>query len=153
LVFQDNVFPVRKKTFSPTAEGKLTLFRNVGMKPSLSDPELIHAAPAGDLAAFEELTPRPERRNYLLAYRLLQSPHDAEEVTQPAFLGAEKHHLVFMLCDVQGLSVKESAPLLGLSEANVKVRLLRARLQLREHVTRTLGDPATRIIRPPHHHE
>jgi hypothetical protein len=27
----------------------------------------------------------------------------------------------------------------------VKVRLLRARLQLREHLTRTLGDPQTRI--------
>ena len=59
----------------------------------------------------------------------------------------EKHRLVFLLRDVEGLSVKETAEALGLSEANTKVRLLRARLQLREHLTRSLGDPATRVIR------
>jgi RNA polymerase sigma-70 factor (ECF subfamily) len=64
----------------------------------------------------------------------------------------EKHRLVFLLRDVEGLSVKEAAEALGLSEVNVKVRLLRARLQLREQLTRTLGDPATRVVRPPHSH-
>lgn len=59
----------------------------------------------------------------------------------------EKHRLVFLLRDMEGLSVKETAETLDLSEANVKVRLLRARLQLREHLTKSLGDPATRIIR------
>jgi len=53
----------------------------------------------------------------------------------------EKHRLVFLLRDVEGLSVKETAAALDLSEANVKVRLLRARLQLRELLTRKLGDP------------
>ena len=47
----------------------------------------------------------------------------------------EKHRLVFLLRDVEGLSVKEAAEALGLSEANTKVRLLRARLQLREELT------------------
>jgi RNA polymerase sigma-70 factor, ECF subfamily len=64
----------------------------------------------------------------------------------------EKHRLVFLLRDVEGLSVKETAEALGLSEANTKVRLLRARLQLREALTRTLGDPARRLVRGPHHH-
>ena len=59
----------------------------------------------------------------------------------------EKHRLVFLLRDVEGMSVKETADALGLGESNVKVRLLRARLQLREHLTRTLGDPQTRIER------
>lgn len=63
----------------------------------------------------------------------------------------EKHRLVFVLRDVEGLSVRETAATLGVSEANVKVRLLRARLQLRERLTRTLGDPATRVVRSPHH--
>jgi RNA polymerase sigma-70 factor, ECF subfamily len=62
----------------------------------------------------------------------------------------EKHRLVFILRDVQGLSVKETAQALALSEANVKVRLLRARLALREQLTRVLGDPATRL--EPHRH-
>ena len=63
----------------------------------------------------------------------------------------DKHRLVFLLRDIEGLSVKETAEALGLSEANTKVRLLRARLQLREHLTRTLGDPASRVIRTHHH--
>jgi RNA polymerase sigma-70 factor (ECF subfamily) len=53
----------------------------------------------------------------------------------------ENHRVVFLLRDVEGMSVKETADSLGLSEANVKVRLLRARLQLRERLTRKLGDP------------
>ena len=65
----------------------------------------------------------------------------------------EKHRLVFLLRDVEGMSVKETADALGLSESNVKVRLLRARLQLREHLTRTLGDPRTRLERAPHPHD
>ena len=64
----------------------------------------------------------------------------------------EKHRLVFLLRDVEGLSVKETAETLGLSEANTKVRLLRARLQLRELLTRTLGDPERRVVRTPHEH-
>lgn len=63
----------------------------------------------------------------------------------------ERHRLVFLLRDVEGFSVKETAESLGLSEANVKVRLLRARLQLREQLTQALGDPATRLIRAPDH--
>jgi RNA polymerase sigma-70 factor, ECF subfamily len=64
----------------------------------------------------------------------------------------EKHRLVFLLRDVEGLSVKETAKALGLSEANTKVRLLRARLQLREELTRTLGDPGRRVERAAHEH-
>ncbi len=65
----------------------------------------------------------------------------------------EKHRLVFILRDVEGLSVKETAEALGLSEANVKVRLLRARLQLREQMTRAFGDPGRRYEPHPHDHE
>ncbi len=212
---------------------------HIAMITELTDAELVHAAKAGDLAAFEELATRHERQIYSLAYRILQNPHDAEDVTQQAFLSAvenlakfreessfatwlyriatfaalkvirkrkgldtlsleettepredygsiphpeyiadwkqspeqlvernetqrllddalakldEKHRLVFVLRDVEGLSVAETAEALGLTESNVKMRLLRARLQLREELTRTLGDPATRIVRGHHHH-
>ncbi len=63
----------------------------------------------------------------------------------------EKHRVVFLLRDVEGLSVKETAEALGLSEANTKVRLLRARLQLREFLTRRLGDQS-RTVLPGHSH-
>jgi len=62
----------------------------------------------------------------------------------------EKHRLVFLLRDVQGLSVRETAEVLGITEVNVKVRLLRARLQLRERLTCAFGDPARRLA--PHAH-
>jgi len=62
----------------------------------------------------------------------------------------EKHRMVFLLRDVEGLSIAETAEVLGLTPANVKVRLLRARLQLRELLTRELGDPARRV--PPKQH-
>ncbi|HEU5395759.1 MAG TPA: sigma-70 family RNA polymerase sigma factor [Verrucomicrobiae bacterium] len=63
----------------------------------------------------------------------------------------EKHRLIFLLRDIEGLSIKETAGAMGLSEANVKVRLLRARLQLREQLTAALGDPATRVVRSHDH--
>ena len=210
------------------------------MKPELTDAELVRRAKAGDLDAFEELVGRHERQIYTLALRILQNPHDAEDVTQQAFISAlenlagfrgesrfatwlyriathaalkiirkrkgldtvsleeatelredydgiahpefitdwrqspeelvhrnetqrlldealaqldEKHRLVFLLRDVEGLSVRETAEALGLSEANVKIRLLRARLQLREQLTRYFGDESCRVVPSHHHHE
>lgn len=64
----------------------------------------------------------------------------------------EKYRLVFLLRDVEGLSTQETAEALDISVANVKVRLLRARLMLRERLTRHFGDEATRVV-PDHHHE
>ena len=218
--------------------------RQIGMTnqmiPESSDAALVRRAKAGNLDAFEELTTRHERQIYTLAHRLLQNPHDAEDVTQQAFTSAiehlagfreeasfatwlsriatfaalkiirkrkgldtvsleeatepreddgaiphpeyvadwresperlverheiralidnalmqldDKHRLVFLLRDVEGLSVKETAAALGLSEANVKVRLLRARLQLREQLTRALGDPQKQLVRQHTHHD
>jgi RNA polymerase sigma-70 factor, ECF subfamily len=43
---------------------------------------------------------------------------------------------VFVLRDVEGLSTEETAEMLGLSIPAVKSRLLRARLQLRDRLTR-----------------
>ncbi len=43
---------------------------------------------------------------------------------------------VFLLRDVQGLSIRDTAETLGLTETNVKTRLLRARLRLRDDLSR-----------------
>lgn len=45
---------------------------------------------------------------------------------------AEKYREVFVLRDVQQLSIAETARILGITEASVKTRLLRARLQMRD---------------------
>jgi RNA polymerase sigma-70 factor (ECF subfamily) len=63
----------------------------------------------------------------------------------------DKYRLVFLLRDVEGLSTHQTAETLGLTEPTVKVRLLRARLLLRERLTRVLGDEATRVF-PSHDH-
>jgi RNA polymerase sigma-70 factor, ECF subfamily len=97
----------------------------------------------------EGALPHPE---YIADWR--QSPeelvhqHEVQRLLDEA-LGRldEKHRLVFLLRDVEGLSVKDTAGALGLSEANVKVRLLRARLQLREQLTAALGDPQRRVFK------
>lgn len=64
----------------------------------------------------------------------------------------EKYRAVFVLRDVEERPTTEVADLLGISEANVKVRLLRARLQLRERITRVLGDESRQLV-PDHVHE
>ena len=64
----------------------------------------------------------------------------------------EKYRLVFLLRDVEGLTVQETAEMLGITESNVKVRLLRARLWLRELLTRAFGDESTRVVAD-HKHE
>lgn len=57
----------------------------------------------------------------------------------------EKYRLVFILRDMEGLSVEETAETMSISPTNVKVRLLRARLMLRERLTQVLGDPQRRV--------
>jgi len=236
---QHNVFRRGQKIILPIRARRVHPAGN-WMKPADPDADLVRAAQAGERAAFEGLVTRHERRIYALALRILQNPHDAEDVTQQTFLSAVEHlagfrgkagfgtwlgriatfaalkvlrkrrgldtvsleaatepreaddaiphpeyiadwrqspeqlveqnetrqllddalaqldeklRLVFVLRDVEGFSVKETAAALNVSEANVKVRLLRARLQLREQLTRVLGDPAKRITRAVHLHE
>jgi RNA polymerase sigma-70 factor (ECF subfamily) len=56
---------------------------------------------------------------------------------------------VFVLRDVEGLSTEETAETLGLSIPAVKSRLLRARLQLRERLSRYFHRrKAAKVARP-----
>jgi len=47
---------------------------------------------------------------------------------------AEKYRIVFVLRDLEGLSTEQASKILGITPNNVKVRLLRARLFLREQL-------------------
>jgi RNA polymerase sigma-70 factor, ECF subfamily len=202
-----------------------------------SEASLVLRAKAGDFAAFQQLVTTLQPRVYGLAFRILQQAHDAEDVTQQAFLsliehiadfrgessiatwvlriatnhalkilrkkrGAkmvsmsdmttedsysdiphpefiapwsqtaediiqqrevqaeletalteldDKYRLVFVLRDIEGMSVKETAQALDLTESTVKVRLLRARLALRERLTKKFGD-ADQVMIPDHKH-
>lgn len=111
----------------------------------------LDAATGSEEDAGDNSIPHPE---YIACWR--QSPEELVRRRETARLIEEalesldeKHRPVFVLRDIEGFSIQETAALLGLSEANVKVRLLRARLKLREILTRAFGDPATRIAPPP----
>lgn len=62
----------------------------------------------------------------------------------------EKYRAVFVLRDIEGLSTRETAEALGISVEATKVRLLRARLMLRERLTQLYGDESTKV--EPHAH-
>lgn len=63
----------------------------------------------------------------------------------------DKYRAIFVLRDVEGMTTEDAASILGISVANAKVRLLRARLLLREKLTGIFGDPATRPVHEHHH--
>lgn len=188
------------------------------------EPVLVAAAKGGDVAAFEELVNRYERKIFRLALNITSNREDAEDVMQEAFLKSFQHlggfqgdsrfytwlvritvnealmklrkrrpnqvsldapvetaddllpreikdwgptpeqrygqtelseilsgvisqldpayRIVFLLRDVEELSTEETAQMLGLSVAAVKSRLLRARLKLRQKLSRYfLGRP------------
>ncbi len=83
---------------------------------------------------------------------VLAEQHETRKLIDQALTEIQEHYReIFILRDMEGFSVKETAELLGISEVNVKVRLLRARLALRERLTVALGDETDRVL-PDHHH-
>ena len=57
---------------------------------------------------------------------------------------SEANRATFLLRDVEGLSTRETAEVLDISESAVKVRLMRARMQLREELTGFYAEKLTR---------
>lgn len=77
------------------------------------------------------------------------SRKELEELLHQALHGLPPgYREVVVLRDVQLLSTQETAKLLGLSIANVKTRLLRARLQLRERMVLALRQPRRSSVLP-----
>ena len=114
-------------------KGLDTVSLEASTEPQEDSPEIPHPEYIADWRE------SPER---------LVERHETQRLIDTALAQLDdKHRLVFLLRDVEGLSVRETAEALGLSEANVKVRLLRARLQLRERLTQAFGDPARQIVR------
>jgi RNA polymerase sigma-70 factor (ECF subfamily) len=59
---------------------------------------------------------------------------------------AEKYRSVFVLRDIQQLSIEETAQVLGISVANVKTRLSRARLKMRDALAPGWGGSWTNSV-------
>ena len=187
------------------------------------DLALVEASTNGDIAAFEELVRRYDRKLLRIAQQVTRSLEDAQDVVQEAFLKAYQKlnqfqqkskfstwlirialneslmklrkrrytqeaprdyenqngenlpldvadwspdpeqlysraelqnilsqaleelppilRIVFVLRDVEGLSIKETTAILDLQPSAVKARLLRARLQLREKLSKHFRQP------------
>jgi RNA polymerase sigma-70 factor (ECF subfamily) len=106
-----------------------------------------------NVAELGETVPKPD---YIARWRadpaVLAEESESRRAMERAIMDLdEKYRAVFVLRDLEGLSTGETAKVLGIGEANVKVRLLRARLMLREQLTRRFGDPATQMRRPANH--
>jgi len=91
--------------------------------------------------------PRPE---YIAVWR--ETPEEIavrretrQHVDEALATLKEKYRVVFVLRDIEGFSTRETAELLSISEDTVKIRLLRARLMLRERLTRLFGDESTQV--------
>jgi len=68
---------------------------------------------------------------------------ELREMLQRALESLEvKYRAVLVMRDVQHLSIRETAEVLGITEANVKTRLRRARLQMRDALAPALGRKA-----------
>ena len=193
----------------------MELAQLVGKAVVRDDLDLVHATQAGDVAAFEELLERYDRKLLRIAEHITHNREDSQDAVQEAFLKAFQHvgdfredsqfstwfiritvnqalmklrkrrttkevsldedfqadgdlfprevadwapnpeelyraselrdiliktlkelrpalRTVFVLRDIEGLSIDQTAEVLELSPAAVKARLWRARLQLRE---------------------
>jgi len=98
--------------------------------------------------------PRP---SYIAAWREtpeeIASRRETRRILDDALTQLDdKYRLVFVLRDIEGLSTAETARALEITPGNVKVRLLRARLKLRELLTEIFGDESTRVERGDHEH-
>lgn len=65
----------------------------------------------------------------------LMSGEAREHIKQAIRKLSDANRAAFLLRDVEGLSTRETAKALDISESAVKVRLMRARMQLREDLT------------------
>lgn len=93
-------------------------------KPTVSIDEVISNEDGVMPKQFEDWHDTPEK---------IYSKQQTREIVERAIQSLKPiYREVFVLRDVQGLSTEETAEALGVSIANVKSRLLRARLMMRE---------------------
>ena len=102
--------------------------RRVDEPVRLHSLDEVSMAPDGSLQRIdvEDHGRRPDQ--VMENSRLRQSLHRALQTLPP------ESRLIVFLREVEGLSTRDVAAVVGISEANVKTRLHRARLRLRQHL-------------------
>jgi len=127
-----------------TVNAALVKLRSLRRAATISmDQEANEGSTLADKVA--DWKPNPEQ---------LYSRTELREILQRALASLpHSYRVVFLLRDVEGVSVADTAEMLGLSVPDVKVRLFHARLKLREHLSRYFerGRIATELSLPLKH--
>jgi RNA polymerase sigma-70 factor, ECF subfamily len=96
--------------------------------------------PIGELRDQEgNYTPRDFADWREVPLETLERKEVREKLADALAMLAEKYREVFVLRDMQHMSIEETSETLGISTASVKTRLLRARLMLRDLLAPGLG--------------
>jgi len=104
--------------------------------------------PLGEETRDENGLPRPQ---FVAEWRAspeeIASDHETRQMLAKELAELDlKYSIVFVMRDLEGFSTQETAKILDLTENNVKVRLSRARLMLRERLTRLFGKEETPAV-------
>ena len=106
----------------------------ISRRRRVDEPAWLHSldemseAPDGTMQALDVEDPGRRPDQVMENSRLRRSLHRALQTLPP------ESRLIVFLREVEGLSTREVASVVGISEANVKTRLHRARLRLRQHL-------------------
>lgn len=108
------------------ALGKMRKYSRMKISHSIEEPdfEKLHGMQISDWPEYIETKVSSEE--FKIALKIALDELD------------EKYRSVFVLRDLEGLSTTKTAEILKLSESNVKIRLMRARLFLRENMSNFL---------------
>jgi DNA-directed RNA polymerase specialized sigma24 family protein len=110
---------------------------------ALPEAALAAQARTADPDAFREIMRRCNQRLFRVARSLVHEDAEAEDVLQEAYACAFAHIAefrgVFILREIQELSVEETAADLGIRPETVKTRLHRARRLLRQALDEKLA--------------
>jgi RNA polymerase sigma-70 factor (ECF subfamily) len=93
----------------------------------------------------EDMTPREVAAWDPLPEQTLMSTEMNRHLNEAVLRLPETLRSVFLLRDTEQFSVKETADALGITEGTVKVRLLRARLKLRDNLNAYFREPDREI--------
>jgi RNA polymerase sigma-70 factor (ECF subfamily) len=102
-------------------------------KPAASDFAPLEAVPEAEIIQFPSSAPLDDPERTMAQRQILQLVENATDALP------EVYRMVFVIRIIEGMSVEETADLLGIKPETVKTRLHRARRLLREHLDKQIG--------------
>ena len=102
-------------------------------KPRLSDFAPLETVPEAEIIQFPSSTQQDDPERTMAQRQILQLLENATDALP------EVYRMVFVIRVIEGMSVEETADLLGIKPETVKTRLHRARHLVREQLNKQIG--------------